>query len=44
MEDSRASQRAHSETYEAREKVGVEGSGHEGHHTHTHHAGQTEVI
>ena len=44
MEDCGARQRAHRQAYQTREKVGVESSGHEGHHAHTHHAGQTEVI
>ena len=44
MEDRRASQRSHCEADESSEKVGVESPGHEGHHTNSNHAGQTEEM
>ena len=44
MEDCGARQRAHRQAYQTREKVGVESSGHEGHHADTDHTGQTEGI
>ena len=44
MEDCRASQGAHCQTYQTRQEVGVEGSGHQGHHPDTHHRGQAVKV